>query len=76
MKKFTEGQTVYYDAQQDPGRPVRARVICALPNRQYRVEALWCIDPVLGEETGTILGYVYDLPAAHLRTGWQRRRRA
>ena len=71
--KFTKGQTVYYDAQEDPNRPIRARVERAtLKAGKLKVHALWCVDPNTGKDRGTILGYDYEMVPGDLRTTYRR----
>jgi hypothetical protein len=73
MTTFKKGQTVYYDAQENPDRPIRARVERRLKDGRYKVRALWPVDPVTGKEPEFgFLDYVYVIDAAALRATFKK----
>jgi hypothetical protein len=74
MTTFRKGQTVYYDAQENPNRPIRARIERCLKDGRYRVTALWALDPVTGKEPDIgYLGYGYVIDGADLRATFERK---
>jgi hypothetical protein len=73
MTTFRKGQTVYYDAQENPNRPIEARVTRCLPKGRYKVRALFELDPVTGKEGAGYLGYYYEVDGTDLRATFERK---